>query len=110
MTNQDCIFCKIVNKEIESPIQFEDEDLIIIPSKFPAAETHFLVIPKKHIQSVAHVATEDQEVLGKIMLTASTFAEKQGIKDYKLIFNVGKYAQIPHLHLHLIAGNLQDNT
>ncbi len=107
---QDCIFCKIANKEIEAPIKHEDDSFVIIPSKFPAAETHFLVIPKQHVQSIVHVDNTHAEMLGKMMVLASEFAKKQGIEDYKLIFNAGKYTQLPHLHLHILAGDLKDNT
>ncbi|MDB4939650.1 MAG: histidine triad protein [Candidatus Doudnabacteria bacterium] len=106
----DCIFCQIAHKEELSPIKYEDESFVIIPSKFPAAETHFLVIPKEHIKSIADVQSENQQLLGVMLLVASKFAKKQDIVDYKLIFNVGKYAQIPHLHLHLLSGDLKDNT
>lgn len=81
---QDCIFCKISHKEVEAPIKYEDDLFVIIPSKFPAAETHFLVIPKEHVQSIAHVGDDHADMLGKMMLVASKFAKKQGIDDYKL--------------------------
>jgi len=104
------IFCDIANHKIEAPIKYEDDLFVIIPSKHPAAETHYLVIPKEHIQSIVHVGDEHAETLGKMMLLASKFAKEQGIKDYKLILNAGKYAQIPHLHLHILAGELEDDT
>jgi histidine triad (HIT) family protein len=107
---QDCIFCKIINKEEPASITYEDQEFVILPSKFPAAEIHFLFIPKEHVQSIAHVEPKDQPMLGAMMMLASKFAAEQGIKDYKLIFNAGKYAKIPHLHLHLLAGELEDNT
>jgi histidine triad (HIT) family protein len=106
---EDCIFCKIASKEEQAPIIYEDETFVIIPSKYPAADTHLLFIPKRHVQSIAHVNPEDTDMIGKIMMLASQTAERQEIKDYKLVFNAGKYAQIPHLHLHLISGNLGDD-
>ena len=105
-----CIFCDIANHKIEAPIKYEDDLFVIIPSKYPAAETHYLVIPKEHIQSIVHIDEKHDALLGKMMVLASKFAKDQGIKDYKLIFNAGKYAQVPHLHLHILAGDLEDNT
>ncbi len=110
MENLDCIFCKIVRKEVESPIHFEDDNFIIIPSKFPVAEKHFLILPKNHLQSIVHAQSADQEMLGKMMLLARSFAKEQSLPDYKLLFNAGKYTQVPHLHLHLLAGDLEGYT
>ncbi len=109
MTNIECIFCGIINHP-DRQVVYEDDMFVIVPSKYPAAEKHFLFLPKKHVQSIVHVEQDDQEMLGKMFLLASSFAHKEGIGDYKLLFNAGKYAQIPHLHLHLLAGNLEDNT
>lgn len=107
---EDCIFCKIVNKEIETSLIFEDENFIIFPSKFPVAKTHWLFVPKRHLRSMQEVEQADQQMLGELMYLASKTAKDHGLLDYKLMFNVGKYAQVPHLHLHLLAGDLEDKT
>lgn len=106
----ECIFCKIISTPAERMVVYEDDNAIVIPSKYPAAETHLLVIPKKHIVSVIQVGPEDQELVGALIAIASKTAKEKGLPDYKLIFNAGKYAQIPHLHLHLLAGDLEDRT
>lgn len=103
-----CIFCKIINKEIEVPFLYEDKNFIAIKDKFPKAPTHILVIPKKHIHSIAEAEEGDTEVLGEILLVAKKVAAEQGLKDYKLIFNNGKYAEIGHLHLHLVSGAISE--
>lgn len=108
---QDCIFCKIVNKEIEAGIIFENDHFVIFPSDAPAAEKHFLLVPKKHVKSVVEVQEQDKQMLGEILYLASQTAKDLGIIDYKLHFNAGKYARVPHLHLHLLSGeDLEDKT
>ncbi len=107
---EECVFCKIANKE--EPLEkiiFEDKDFLVFPSKYPASETHLLIIPKKHIQSMAHVNEGDGEILGRMLLLSRKIAEQEKIIDYKLVFNVGKYLHVPHLHLHIVAGNLEND-
>lgn len=98
------IFQKIIDKEEEAEFIYEDGDLIVIKSKFPAAETHWLIIPKKLIISIAEADQEDALIIGKLSLTAAKLAKEKGINDYKLIFNSGKFLRVLHLHLHLLAG------
>lgn len=107
MPDQD-IFCSIVNDETTRPLLYEDDDLVIINSKHPAADQHFLVIPKKHIQTVAQAEAEDAELIGKLILAAKRYVAEQGIADFKLIFNAGKYVEVPHLHLHILCGEMKD--
>ncbi|MEK7651907.1 MAG: HIT domain-containing protein [Patescibacteria group bacterium] len=107
---EECVFCKIVNKEEPTErIIFEDQDFLVFPSKFPSAETHLLLIPKKHILSMAHVSQEDADTLGRLLVLSREIAELESIKDYKLVFNIGKYLHVSHLHLHLVAGNLEND-
>lgn len=103
----DCIFCKIVNKQEEAPIVFENENFVVIPSKYPAAETHLLVLTKKHLKSVKHVEKSDESLIGEMIIIGADVARQQNLEDYKLLFNTGKYSQIPHIHLHILAGNLE---
>lgn len=108
---EDCIFCKIVNKEEPAKIIYEDEEFMVFPSKFPAAETHILVIPKKHIHSITQATDADAPMIGRMMILAQKIAKDQGIEHFKLAFNAGKYVSVPHLHVHLVAGDLEpDNT
>ncbi len=106
----ECVFCKIINKEESTErIVFEDQDFLVFPSKFRSAETHLLLIPKKHILSMADVTETDADILGRLLVLSKKIAEKEHIKDYKLVFNVGKYLHVPHLHLHLVAGSLEND-
>jgi histidine triad (HIT) family protein len=106
MKDENCIFCKIVDKEIPAKILFEDNDLIVLQDIKPSAPFHHLIIPKEHIQSVAHLQEKDGAIIAKLFFAAQTDAEKAGLKGYKTIFNVGRDGGqiIDHLHLHLMGG------
>lgn len=104
----DCIFCKIIHKEIPSTILYEDEEIIAFKDIHPATPIHILVIPKKHIPSLAEIEKEDEEVIGKIYGVINKIAEEQGVKDkgYRVIVNCGEDGgqEVGHLHFHLLAG------
>jgi histidine triad (HIT) family protein len=104
--DKDCIFCKIVAKEIPAQILFEDADLIVIQDIKPSAPVHHLVIPKKHIKSVAEFQEDDKELIAEIFFRARDDAKLAGLNGYKTIFNVGKDGGqvIDHLHLHIMGG------
>lgn len=104
--DMDCIFCKIAKKEISSSILFEDDKVMVFKDAKPSAPIHYLVIPKEHIQSIAHLEGNHKEVLSSIIYTAKNTAEKLKLKGYKLVFNVGREGGqvIDHLHLHLLGG------
>lgn len=107
---EECVFCEIINKKEDRVIIFEDNNFLVIPSKYPAAETHFLVLTKKHLQSIKHVEKSDEKLMGEMLLLGAQIAREKELADYKLLLNAGKYAQIPHLHLHVLAGNLESIT
>lgn len=104
----DCVFCNIINKTIDSKIEYEDERLVVIRDILPKAPVHLLIIPKKHIISVNHVEEADEPIVGALIFAARKMAEKFGIAEtgYKLIFNVGRDGGmvVPHMHLHLLGG------
>ncbi len=102
----DCIFCRIIKKEIPSDILYEDDAVIVFKDAHPSAPVHYLVVPKDHIQSIAHLEGNHKEVLASIIYTAKNMAEKLGLSGYKLVFNVGREGGqvIDHLHLHLLGG------
>jgi histidine triad (HIT) family protein len=101
-----CIFCKIINKEIPAGILMKNEDLVILQDIKPSAPFHHLIIPKKHIHSIMDLEENDKEIITKLIFTAKADAEKAGLKGYKLSFNVGREGGqiIDHLHLHLMGG------
>jgi len=89
----DCIFCKIANKEIPSGIVYEDDDVIAFNDLNPEAPVHILVIPKKHIVNLSDAKPEDQQLLGKLMLTIQKIAAEQGIAEsgYRVVTNCGEH-------------------
>lgn len=106
--NINCIFCKIVNKEIPSKIVYEDEDVLGFYDINPQAPVHVLIIPKKHIPSLAEVREDDQMLMGKLIYTASNLAKKLAISEdgYRVVINTNRDAQqtVFHIHLHIIGG------
>lgn len=103
----DCIFCKIVDGKIPATKVYEDEDILAFNDINPARPVHVLVIPKKHITSLATVSEEDTAALGKILAKANEIAVAQGSPDgFRVIINTGRVGQqeVPHLHAHIVGG------
>lgn len=102
----DCLFCKISKGEIESEVIFEDSDIKVFKDLHPKAPIHLLVIPKVHIQSIAHLEINHNDIISKLIYTAKRVALEQGLPGYKLMFNVGREGGqvVDHLHLHLLGG------
>ncbi len=104
----DCLFCKIVNKEIPADIVYDDERFLAFKDIEPIAPLHLLIIPKKHILAVDQLADSDKELMGELLLTAKKIARTAGVAEsgYRLVLNVGRDAgqSVNHLHLHLLGG------
>ncbi len=98
-----CIFCKIVNNELSADIIFQNDKVIIFKDINPQAETHLLVVPKEHIDSVDSAGSED--VIKDLISAAKEVARQKNLEGYKLVFNVGEKAgqTVNHLHMHLLA-------
>lgn len=104
---KDCIFCKIVERELPSNIEYEDDDLVVFRNIKPLAPVHVLIVPKKHIINLSDIAQEDGEILGKILLTAKEMSVKLGISDaFRVAVANGENAgqSVFHLHFHLTGG------
>ena len=104
---QDCIFCKIVRGEIPSEKVYEDDEILGFHDINPLAPTHFMLIPKKHIGSLAEVGSEDAGVLGRIMALTGRLAREQGSPEgFRTIVNTGRIGRqdVYHLHIHIIGG------
>jgi histidine triad (HIT) family protein len=105
---ENCIFCKIIKKQIPSDVVFEDDTVIAFKDIQPAAPIHVLIVPKTHISSMKEVNTDNADILKNIHLAANKIAEKLGIseKGYRLINNCGADAgqTVMHLHYHLLGG------
>jgi histidine triad (HIT) family protein len=103
----DCIFCKIATGAIPSNKVYEDEDVIVFHDLHPVAPVHVLVVPKTHIESLAHAEVEHQALLGKLMLVGARVADQLGLqKGFRTVINTGAGGgqTVFHLHLHVIGG------
>jgi histidine triad (HIT) family protein len=112
-----CIFCKIAAKQIPAQIIYEDDDLLAFKDINPAAPVHFLIIPKKHVATLADCTPDDAALLGKISLLAPKLAQEQGVGyladgngagcgGFKTLFNIGPDGgqEVYHLHMHVLGG------
>ena len=103
----DCLFCKIGNKEIPSKIVYEDDDIFAFEDIQPQAPTHIMLCPRKHFVSLTEANPEDAAILGKLQLVAAKLAvERKLTEGYRTVFNNGRGAgqSVFHLHLHLLGG------
>jgi len=102
----DCIFCKISAHQVSSDVVAEDENIIVFKDIQPKADTHWLIVPKKHIHSVSAVEPQDWSLVADVVKKAADVAKENNISGYKLVFNVGRDGGqlVDHLHLHLLAG------
>jgi histidine triad (HIT) family protein len=102
------IFSKILRREIPADIVHEDEFCLAFKDVQPQAPVHILIIPKIEIRSLAEVKTDQQNLLGHLMVQASLIAKKLGVSDqgYRVVINTNENGgqSVYHLHLHLLAG------
>ncbi len=103
--SNNCIFCKIAKKELQTQIVFENEEFIAFNDIKPVSPVHTLVIPKKHYKNLLEV--NDVPMLGKLFLTACDVAKKQGLDEgFRTVINTGDNGgqTVHHLHLHILGG------
>lgn len=104
----DCIFCKIIGKEIPSQIVYEDEEILAFKDIAPKAPVHIIVIPKKHIKKITEIEKQDEAVIGRIYNVINQIAKEQGIAEdgFRVIINCGENGgqEVPHVHFHLLGG------
>lgn len=103
-----CIFCKIVSEEAKATVVYRDDQATAFRDIHPVAPTHILIVPNKHIESVAALEPEDEPLIGHLFRVARRLAEEEGIASggYRLITNTGANGgqTVFHLHVHLIGG------
>lgn len=104
----DCLFCKIIAGEIPSKKVYEDDLCYAFYDINPQAPTHFLVVPKEHMQSVSAVTDKNAPVVGHIFAVIARLAGELGFAEagYRVVSNIGEAGQqtVPHLHFHVLAG------
>ncbi len=112
-----CIFCKIVKKEVPSNLVFENERIMVFRDIHPAAPVHLLIIPKKHIPTLSHCNDDDAALLGEMMALIPRLAREQGIEvsgtetgspkgGFRVVINTGPDGkqEVYHMHIHLMGG------
>ena len=105
--SSDCLFCKLRDGLIPAAVTYRDEQVLAFPDMKPQAELHELVIPARHIASLAEAQPGDAEVLGKLMLVAAQRVRERGFGDgFRVVMNAGADAgqTVFHVHLHVLAG------
>lgn len=106
---ENCIFCKIITGQIPASIVYQDEYVTAFKDRAPAAPTHLLIVPNRHIPSLNEIKEGDADLLGKLIIVGQKLAEQQKITQsgYRLLFNTGMDAgqTVYHIHLHLLGGH-----
>jgi histidine triad (HIT) family protein len=103
----DCIFCKIVRAEIPSRKVYEDDEILAFHDIHPQAPVHFMLVPKRHITSLAQAEVGDAGVLGRMLAMAGRLAAEQGARDgFRTVINTGRVGcqDVMHLHMHVLGG------
>ncbi len=107
---EDCLFCKIIKKEIPADIVFEDDKIVAFRDIKPQAPTHILIIPKKHVPTVMDLQDGDKDIVGYIYMIAKKLADREGIaeKGFRVVVNCNADAgqEVFHIHFHLLGGRL----
>ena len=104
----ECLFCRIVAREVPGQIVFEDSELLVFKDINPQAPLHVLIIPKKHIATMNDLSPEDDALVGSMFRRAAALAKEHGYSErgYRTVFNCNRDAgqTVFHIHLHLLAG------
>jgi histidine triad (HIT) family protein len=105
---KDCLFCKIVAKEIPAKVVLEDEETVAFEDLNPQAPTHVLIVPRRHLATLNELAPEDDAVIGRLQRVAAGLARTRGFdrQGYRTVMNCNQAAgqSVFHVHLHLLGG------
>lgn len=102
----DCIFCKIVARDIPSEIVYENDSVLAFKDLNTVAPVHFLVIPKKHVACANDINSENKNLIAEIFEAISLICKKQNVPEYRIVNNCGASAgqTVSHLHFHVLGG------
>ncbi|MDR3211408.1 MAG: HIT domain-containing protein [Planctomycetota bacterium] len=105
-TNNDCLFCRIIRREIPAGIIYEDADTLVFRDIKPVAPTHVLVVPKRHVAGLGDCGEPESGLLAAVLLAANAAARLEKLESWRVIFNNGSGAgqTVFHLHAHVIGG------
>jgi histidine triad (HIT) family protein len=108
MSNESCLFCKIVAGKVPADFVHQDERCVVIRDINPQAPTHVLVIPREHLESLDDAAQKDEPLLGHLLRVSARVANEQGHDEggYRTVINTGAGAgqSVFHLHVHVLGG------
>jgi histidine triad (HIT) family protein len=104
----DCLFCRIIRRDIPASIVYEDERILAFNDINPQAPTHILLVPKRHIESLNAMSPDEDAIVGELVRRAAAIARERGIAEsgYRTVFNTNGHAgqTVFHIHLHLLGG------
>lgn len=103
-----CLFCQIINREINATIVYEDERIVAFNDINPQGPTHVLIVPRRHIATLNDLTEDDDQIVGELVRRAALIAKSKGFSEsgYRTVFNTNREAgqTVFHIHLHLIGG------
>jgi histidine triad (HIT) family protein len=104
----ECLFCRIIDGEINASIVYQDERVVAFNDINPQAPTHVLIVPRRHIPSLNDLTPDDDQIVGELVRRAAAIAKQRGIAagGFRTVFNTNREAgqTVFHIHLHLIGG------
>ena len=108
MSEQNCLFCRMITKEIPADFVHQDDHAVVIRDINPQAPTHLLVIPVEHLDSLEEAGKKDEQLLGHLLRIAARVANDEGLAEsgYRTVINTGAGAgqSVFHLHVHVLGG------
>lgn len=110
MEKADCIFCKIIKKQIPCEMVYEDDKVIGFKDISPQAPVHIVIIPKEHVDDVNSLSEEQSVIIGHIFIVAKEIAKILGVAEsgYRVVTNCGEHGgqTVEHIHFHLLGGRM----
>ena len=102
-----CIFCKIINKEIPKEFLYDSENVVAFLDINPSADIHILIVPKEHIGGIGDIESKHGRLLTEVYETVKKLVALNNLQDnlYRVVVNGGSAQHVPHLHFHLLGGN-----
>lgn len=103
----DCIFCKIIQKQIPTDFIFEDEHIVVFKDIHPKARVHLLIVSKTHLKSLAEVSEKEAALISHMLLAVPSLAKAEGLQGFRTVINTGREGgqMVDHLHFHLLGGD-----
>lgn len=106
---ENCLFCRIINRQAPARIVHEDDSVVAFEDVNPQSPVHLLVVPRKHLTSLAEATPEDESLLGHLLRVAAALARQRNLdKGYRIVINNGAWAgqSVYHLHIHVLGGRV----